>query len=310
MSSKSVLILSGGGPRGVIQLGALDYMYRIKQLKKYRTIVGTDIGAIIAILIACRFSPREIYDSLFSESTIYNIRPNMSLASLSKGHIYNIANFISPIEELIVKKLGAVPTLQQLHDNSYDVYLATANLTTAELEYLSHENYPNLRATDALKLACSTPFLYDRVHFQGSQYCNASINDNVSILFPKRYEPEDIESILCVDVSGVKQYSKEKRVDSFLAQLQNLIHFNPLVNQQKNRETALEIFEDKLVLIEFTGLANSNIFSTHIEGVECPRMFSYGSSIAASTIGVEVGDIQQIDTEEQPQPVFPSEDED
>lgn len=309
MSGKNVLILSGGGPRGVIQLGVLDYMHRIKHLKKYRTIVGTDIGAILAVLLASRYSPREIYESLFTESVLYNIRPNMSLASLSKGHIYNISTFINPIEELIVKKLGAVPTLQQLHDSGYTLYLATANLTTSELEYLSYENYPNLRATDALKLACSTPFLFDRAHFQGSQYCNATISDNVSVLFPRRYEPDDIESILCVDVSGVKQYSKEKRVDSFLSQLQNLIHFNPLVNQQKNRETALEIFEDKLILIDFTNLANSNIFSTHIEATECPRMFNYGISVASSTIGVEVGDIQQIDVEEQPQPTFPADEE-
>lgn len=308
MEGHNVLVLSGGGPRGVVTLGILEYLEQINELKKYRVIVGTNIGSVIAVLLACRFKPFEILEKLFRYRSLYNFKSNFSLSTLTKGGLHSISSFLKPVEDIISLKLGDIPTLKQIHDKGYDIYLATANLSNSELEYISYETYPNLRCTDALKLSCSVPFYFERTPFKTCKYADASIYSTFPILYPsQRFSRDEINEIFGIDTSGSCIPKREKEEDSFIAHSQAMAHFVPIQTKKNDISTARDIYEDKLKLIEFPQLTISSVFNMYLDPSDVDKMFSFGFENVKKVIGIYPSDIKEIEDTELPEPVFPEE---
>ena len=59
--NKSVLIMSGGGVRGIAHIGAIKALQDIDMLKYIKTICGTSVGALIGFLHNIGYSPDELY---------------------------------------------------------------------------------------------------------------------------------------------------------------------------------------------------------------------------------------------------------
>ena len=62
MDEYNTLVLSGGGIKGLLILGALQYLYETGKLQKknIRKYIGTSIGAIINVLLIIGYEPKEI----------------------------------------------------------------------------------------------------------------------------------------------------------------------------------------------------------------------------------------------------------
>lgn len=58
------LIFQGGGPKGLVYIGALEALQERDLLKNLRRVAGTSAGAITAALVAFRYSPSEIKNIL------------------------------------------------------------------------------------------------------------------------------------------------------------------------------------------------------------------------------------------------------
>lgn len=306
---RNVLVLSGGGPRGSIILGCLEYLRKIGQLKKYRTMVSSGIGAIISVLLACRFTPIEILNYIFREQNIYNFKLTLGLSLLNKGGIHNVDNLIDPITELIQTRLNAIPTMKQIYDSGYDLNIAAANINQSQTVYFNSETHPNLLCTDVLKLACGVPILFSKVTYSGEYYCDAGIDNNVPIMYPRRYNAEEVESILCIDVTGTRT-TRESSDVGFWQYLQLMVNYHPISNHRNDTVDAIEIYGSKLTTIDFPSLLVNNIFNMYVNPGEVEKLYTAGYGRASQVIGIEPSDIREVDQSELPQPQFPSEEED
>ena len=63
---KNILILSGGGIKGLATLGALKYLFDNEILVKPEIICGTSVGAGIGFLLILGYTPQDIYNLFYS----------------------------------------------------------------------------------------------------------------------------------------------------------------------------------------------------------------------------------------------------
>lgn len=261
-----VLVLSGGGVKGASLVGALDYLHSIDELDKYRTIVGTSIGSVIAVLIACGITPNDIFQKSIIINHMFSF--NVDITSFIKGNgVYRIEQFIRPVESVIKEKLGTIPTLEELHDNGYDIYITVCNLTKARIEFLSYKNCPKLRCSDALKMACSIPIVFKKCIYKDCHYVDAGMYDNI----PLDGVPEEAENILALDVS---QYGAEN-TENFFDMINCLISLPAHINGRNIIDKFHEKYGPKFRYIHLPSRAG-HILDLACTTVQLLRMYQNG----------------------------------
>ena len=78
------LILSGGGIKGIITLGALQYMYDNGKLQNIKHYYGTSVGTMISYLLVIGYSPIEILLQIISEK-IFDHFKKINIINLTNG---------------------------------------------------------------------------------------------------------------------------------------------------------------------------------------------------------------------------------
>ena len=59
---KKRLVLSGGGIKGIVHVGVLHALQKLKVLKYIEELAGASAGAIVAALYVIGYTPAELYD--------------------------------------------------------------------------------------------------------------------------------------------------------------------------------------------------------------------------------------------------------
>ena len=217
MSSKKVidgLVLSGGGVKGIAELGALQCFVE----KEYCSSAGleyysgTSVGSIICLLLICGYSPFEIFKEVYTMTNLLGIAvPNLPGGSSIASIIETVKNKfegvgllpIEPlskiIETLIVKKIGFSPTFQELYDMSRKfLYVSAADVTNEQMTYFSVVTHPNMKCVDAVTISCRIPLIFEKGVYNGIYYCDGGLGDN----FPFRPIIDRAKKILGIVVDG------------------------------------------------------------------------------------------------------------
>ena len=67
---KTVLVLSGGGIKGIAQIGAIKYLADSGILKNINYIIGTSVGSIIGLFVCLKLEINDMYG--FVKNKNYN----------------------------------------------------------------------------------------------------------------------------------------------------------------------------------------------------------------------------------------------
>src|SRR3989338_2541524 len=59
---KKILVLSGGGVKGIAHIGAMQALHDIHLLKNIQTIAGSSVGALIGFLYNIGYKPSELLE--------------------------------------------------------------------------------------------------------------------------------------------------------------------------------------------------------------------------------------------------------
>lgn len=168
------LVLEGGGVRGFAYAGAFQVLDSLHVLAGIERVGGTSAGAIQATLLAVGYTPKEIL-----ELTAY-IKPQefndgswfvgTGMRRLKKEFGYYKGQKIAQwIEELISRKTGdGNISFAQLHRQRTakgykDLYITGTDLTYQSLRIFSHEQYPDMRIKDAVRISLSIPLYFKPV---------------------------------------------------------------------------------------------------------------------------------------------------
>jgi len=217
--NKHILVLSGGGMKGIAHIGALKKLEELGHLNKFKVFAGTSIGALISAMYIIGYSPSEMLNKV-SDFKIEQLK------SVPKTHFNNTNqkmfgiddnNKISIfIKDLIINKnfTGNV-TLYELYKKTNKKLIITTvclNDNNPSVHYLSYDSHPNLSVVDAITMSICIPYLftpikhtilYDKVINNKSSftikfdqideyYSDGGLYDN----YPIKFFENDIEHVL------------------------------------------------------------------------------------------------------------------
>ncbi|HSA76103.1 MAG TPA: patatin-like phospholipase family protein [Nitrosarchaeum sp.] len=197
------LVLSGGGCKGMIQIGALDYLYFKKNVDIFniKYFYGTSIGAVVCLLLACDIEPCRVYEN-FCESC------NEFPVNSAKKNLISLDVFLLRIEELIFNSMGYIPSLLQMKTKMGKYLTFTSYcLEDKECVYISYETFPHISCMNAVKMSCAIPYIFDEVKIDNKTYIDGGIADNFPLEIAlkwktvkyKIFEPKKILGILVED---------------------------------------------------------------------------------------------------------------
>ena len=171
-----VLALGYGGEKGLLILAFLAAVGDSELLDYVDTYTGVSVGAIIALLIICGYSSREI----IGESTRLDLFKNLASfdiqATLDKGGFISTEPIRQRLSQLIVDKFGSVPTLHGLYLSTGKSYNAvTFDVTNMVSVIMGPFNYPNVSCVDAAMFSMNIPFIFYRLVYEGKTYVDGAL---------------------------------------------------------------------------------------------------------------------------------------
>lgn len=157
------LVLSGGGNKGSLHLGALHYNYKNGYCKDIKIFIGTSIGSVISLLLVCGYTPIEIFTSIYNLDTT-TLFPMTALSlSIENIGMFDIEPFIDIVSSMVVAKIGHAPTFLELYNKTrLSLIVSVVNLTRRHCEYWSHLTTPDVSCIDAVRFSCSIPLVFHR----------------------------------------------------------------------------------------------------------------------------------------------------
>ncbi|MBR4917963.1 MAG: patatin-like phospholipase family protein [Bacteroidales bacterium] len=167
------LVFEGGGVKGIAYVGALEVLDREGILNDIERVAGTSAGAMVAVMVALRYSAEEVMQVLrtlnfkdFKDSSKGILRDTIRL--LKNYGWYKGDYFRNLMAKLIEKKTGnGEMTFEQLEATGQyrDLYLVGADLTTGLSKVFSAHNQETktMKVADAARISMSIPIFFAAV---------------------------------------------------------------------------------------------------------------------------------------------------
>jgi NTE family protein len=210
------LVIAGGGPKGILALGALQYCYDNNILKNIQTYIGTSIGGIISYLLIIGYTPIEIIVYVCANQSFDKLN-DFNILSFIRGNgacSFNIINEV--LEKMTIDKIGFFPTLQDLKNKfNKTLILTTYNITDNKIEYLSFENYGNIPSLIALRMTSNIPLVFDKYKYGNSYYIDGGIANNFPIDIAEKYG----EKIFGINFLNKDNITSELNILEYIHQL-------------------------------------------------------------------------------------------
>ena len=194
---KNILVLAGGGMKGLGILGSIKYLEEIDMIKNIEIFAGTSIGLIISILLIIGYKSTDIYKFAklldISKSLLFDINYLFTDYSINKSDNYEI--IISEI--LKNKNIDPNMTLLELYKlTKKKVIGTTVCLSTRNVEYISYENYPDLNILTLIKMSSAVPILFPPVKYNDNLYVDGGLIDN----FPIDLFENQLENVIGINI--------------------------------------------------------------------------------------------------------------
>nr|QBK86147.1 MAG: patatin-like phospholipase [Marseillevirus LCMAC101] len=186
------IVLSGGGTKGIYILGSLHCYYEKGKYvpSEVKTYIGTSVGSVISLLLVCGYLPIEIFKNIYLMDSFFDIRQdNISFLDVITNVFKNmglipIDSLISKIENMIKIKLNVkeIPTLEQLYETTKkELICVTTNISERRVEYFNHKDHPNLKCTDAVKMSCNIPLMFQKIRYNNCYYVDGAMVNNFAV---------------------------------------------------------------------------------------------------------------------------------
>ena len=239
----NAIVLAGGGLKGFGLLGALQCMVDNKLFNenvKYYS--GTSIGSVICYFLAIGYTPIEMTVYTITNK-VFDTYDMKSIDSVLKGEgLYDFAIFSKHLEKMSFDKIGYLPTLLQLYENTGKIlYTCTYNITQRKKQYISYKNFPDMLCIDAVRLSCSLPFIFNDCNYNDECFVDGGFVDNCPFSVITEYD-DAIPIILNLQQKDSEDYY-QKIIDKFYTII--MIPINELlalqIEKTKNRYKVLQL---------------------------------------------------------------------
>jgi predicted acylesterase/phospholipase RssA len=217
--NKKILVLSGGGIRGMTYYGALKALDELGILENIHTFAVASVGILIAGMYLIGYSTKEMEEFLYlfdfkKLSRFESINDISPQSFITEFGVDDGENLIKIMHKLLkAKGVKENITLLELYQLNKKKLIATAAcLNSGEGEYISYENYPNLKFTDIIRMTTCVPFFYTPVKLNDKFYVDGGTVDN----YPINLFRENIDEVIGIYAYTKHEYSDIKNLKDFL----------------------------------------------------------------------------------------------
>lgn len=182
-----VCVMSGVGFKGIVFVGILHELNNY--LENIKIFIGTSIGAVISLLLIVGYRPIEIFShfcTFFANSSF-----DINIAQLINKYGFGVLDGgFNKIKDMIISKVGFIPTFKQLQDKfGKRLICASYNLTKHELEYLGDETTPDLDCLMGIKMSSNIPLMNEKVVYKDCYYLDGVLGDKFPIQYAQKTFP-------------------------------------------------------------------------------------------------------------------------
>jgi len=198
MDRLTTLVLSGASTNGLVSLGGVQYVWDTLPHGDIVNFVGTSSGSIICALLCVGYTPIEILTRLCTKNAYAHINPDLSTFITEGEGLFSFDAIERILTELLVEKVGRVPTIGQLwNDHGKNFVCVTVNLTTNEKVYLTRETHADVPVTDAVHMSSCFPIVFRPFVWRGESYVDGGVGDNFPVVYSSAFPGRGV----CICVS-------------------------------------------------------------------------------------------------------------
>ena len=236
-----ILILSGGGSRGMTYYGVLKALDELNILKNIHTFATTSVGSFFACMYLIGYNTDELVDFmyLFDVKKLSRLESfeNIPFFDIIKNYGLDDGENIHIIFNNLLKAKGLKEniTLLELYNITKKKFIATTVcINSKEVVYISHENFPELRISDAIRMSSCFPFYYKPVIYNNQYYVDGGLINN----YPIDLFKENIDEVIGILMDNKYEYSEINSFQSYfvncLLTFTKGISYNLLKGWEKN----------------------------------------------------------------------------
>lgn len=181
------LVLSGGGMKGVIFIGALRYMYIENLHKNITHIAANSIGSFVALFITFKLTIEEI------EQIIYDSKDDNNLCYIPTKNYYKIISelglcsityFMEHLKKILRIKYPDMKdiTFKEVSKRfGINLYFSTTNINRCENRIFSIDDTPDISVFTACEASMSIPLIFNPVFIEDEYYYDGAFTNNFPI---------------------------------------------------------------------------------------------------------------------------------
>ncbi len=265
---KTILILSGGGIKGILFVGALKYLEEHHILDHIDTYLGTSFGGLFVFLMNIGYTLDEIYKiiKIFDIKSLADIDFSNLIDKYSLVSFDGVNNLLRKL--LIGKNINPDITLLELYKlTKKKMIFGSVCITNKKMEYVSYETYPHLSVLTGVQMTISIPVIFPPVPLNGKHYIDGGFLDNFNIcIFHDR-----LEEVIGLNI--VTEYDTYLAITNAPTYIQNLLFAMFLV---LNKTFDEEIYKECVYNIAIDQLKQAQTLNINITWEEKKKMIHYG----------------------------------
>lgn len=262
--AKNIMVLSGGGPKGLVYIGAFKALDELNLLSHFHTFAGSSIGSLMAALVVLGFKPAELW-TFFSKFDLSKIKNTSVMNILSKYGLDDGARGEKFIQKLIkTRGFEEDITLLELYKKTKKrLVIVVTCVNSWDPVYMDYQSHPSVPLYMALKMSMSVPFMVTPTEYDGELYTDGGCTDN----YPIRIFKDQIDKVLGLYIESKKEYVE--KIDNIETYSINIIKC-----MMRGINLMLKHgYEDKTITFHMEGF---NIVDVNIEQEKKEEMFVLG----------------------------------
>lgn len=275
MKKIETLVLSGGGIKGIAIISALEILEKNNYLNNVNKIIGSSIGALIALGIASKIKCSIIKELLIKLDLSMLVDVDLNLFFEKFG--FNNFDYLDKLLKLLMKEknIDENITFKEFNNiNNIELILVGTNLSKNKAEYFSYSNTPDVKIIDAVKASAAYPIASTPVNINGNLYSDGGIVSPLPSDLVKKKERETTLGIL-IRSNNVEK----KKIESFQDYIFSIMSasLDSLINWElKNLKYKIIIYSNVSAMnlscsdeikkgLEDSGIKYTNIFLNKIK---------------------------------------------
>lgn len=256
------LVLSGGGSKGVVHLGVLEFCWQMGYLQNITRYFGVSVGSIISLFLILDYTPYSIFQLFFNKG-IFNISGSFSA-------MIDIKSLGDRIIKLLNKKITRKTTFTDIYNltkkHLYIIGCLAGEISEIEtddrMSIFSFLTTPDMPIIDAIEISCALPFIFTDKFYMNEKYIDGCFVNDLPIDVAYRLYPDSRILAVWLKSDGKMEYG-------FLNDIYRIVTI-PMVQMQLLRNATVDLDNDSIDLIEVSvsGTGFSNLSPERKEQVE------------------------------------------